>query len=456
MHDTLTSQEIAEWQPATLGERGDPLTDARERMMRAAQWAPWQGVGHRMAIGCVALEITQRCNLNYTYCYLSENSKVLKDVPITELFRRIDLIVAHYGPGTDVQVTGGEPTLRNRDELIAIVERLVAKGLRPSLFTNGIKVTRGLLEELSRAGLVDVAFHVDLTQQRTGFDSEQSLNAIRLQYLSLARGLPLAVMFNTTLCPRNISELPMLAVFFASQHASVHLASLQIGADTGRGVDRPDDDIDIVRVTQGIRSGVGAELTFDALSAGHRECNRYAFGLVANGKVLDLCADHDFVTRIFAAIADVQFDRRSKLRSAVAFAMAVLTTPSVRAGAISRAIKFAWQHKADLIASRGKIGKISYFIHSFMDARALERERCDACSFMVMTAEGPISMCVHNGKRDDYLLQPARLETGQVIRFWNPVTGAVTADAPGRTVVALSRKNARGRAKSRIVVTNTL
>ena len=453
VNDILTQQDIAAWQPAAVGESGNPLNRARERMIRTRQWAPWQALGRRMAIGCVALEITQRCNLDCTFCYLSENSEALRDIPLDEVFRRIDLIVAHYGTGTDVQVTGGEPTLRNRDELIAIVERLVAKGLRPTLFTNGIKVTRALLEDLSRAGLVDVAFHVDLTQERAGFDSEQSLNAIRLQYMSLAHGLPLAVMFNTTLFPRNIAELPMLAAFFASQHTQVRLASFQIGADTGRGVGRPGDAIDIARVTSGIRSGIGGALTFDALSAGHRDCNRYAFGVAANGKVLDLCADHDFVTRVYAAIADVQFDRRSKLASAVAFARAVLSTPGLRAGVISRALKFARQHRADLVASRGNVGKISFFIHSFMDARSLDRERCDACSFMVMTPEGPISMCVHNAKRDDYLLQPARIETGQMIRFWNPVSGAVTADSPGRAVVALSRKNARGRARTHVEAT---
>ena len=43
-----------------------------------------------------------------------------------------------------------------------------------------------------------------------------------------------------------------------------------------------------------------------------------------------------------------------------------------------------------------------------MDAEALEQDRIDACSFMVMTAEGPVSMCYHNAHRDDYILQPLR------------------------------------------------
>ena len=41
-----------------------------------------------------------------------------------------------------------------------------------------------------------------------------------------------------------------------------------------------------------------------------------------------------------------------------------------------------------------------------MDAKQLQQDRIDACSFMVMTAEGPVSMCQHNASRDDYILRP--------------------------------------------------
>src|SRR5450755_3310612 len=51
-----------------------------------------QALGRRNAIGCVALEITQRCNLDCTLCYLSENSERVKDLPLAEVFRRIDRI----------------------------------------------------------------------------------------------------------------------------------------------------------------------------------------------------------------------------------------------------------------------------------------------------------------------------------------------------------------------------
>ena len=58
-----------------------------------------------------------------------------------------------------------------------------------------------------------------------------------------------------------------------------------------------------------------------------------------------------------------------------------------------------------------------------MDASALDEERVHACSFMVMTGQGPVSMCAHNAKRDDYILKPVELvKTGKKV-LWNPLTG---------------------------------
>ena len=94
-----------------------PASDARgalrERMQKSGQWQANQMAGRRWPVACVSLEITQRCNLDCTLCYLSESSEAVRDLPLEEVFRRIDMIHAHYGPGTDVQVSGGEPTTRN-------------------------------------------------------------------------------------------------------------------------------------------------------------------------------------------------------------------------------------------------------------------------------------------------------------------------------------------------------
>lgn len=445
----LSPLEVAQWMPYELPSNGlTPMERARQRMEKTGQWQPWQVVGRRMAIGCVALEITQRCNLDCTYCYLSESSEALKDIPLEEVFRRIDMIHAHYGERTDVQVTGGDPTLRKRSELVQIIRRIRSLNMQSSLFTNGIKATRDLLEALCEAGLEDVAFHVDMTQGRKGYASEIELNALRAEYIERARGLPLAVVFNTTACPDNFHELPELVKFFVKHCDVVRVAAFQVGAATGRGTERQRAAVNTDAVQAQIEAGIGTKLEFGAASAGHSECNRYAFGLVVGGKVYDFFNDPDFVHQMLMQTAHLQFDRRDKRRSMQAMASFLVKNPRLLAGFASRALKTAWQGRADLLAARGHVGKLSFHIHNFQDAQALDKERCEACAFMVMTPEGPLSMCVHNAKRDDYLLVPAQVQKQSTVMFWNPATGQLQKSKPEKISVDLTRKNARGLAKA--------
>lgn len=421
----LTEQEIADWQPEGPPAQGvTPMQRAAERLRRAGQWHPAQTMGRRFPIGCVALEITQRCNLDCTLCYLSEQSEAVHDLPLVEIYRRIDVIRATYGPDTDVQVTGGDPTLRARAELLAIVRRIAERGMRPALFTNGIRATRELLAELAAAGLVDVAFHVDTTQQRKGMRTEADLNVIRAEYIARARGLGLSVLFNTTVHRGNFADIPRLIRFFVGHADVVRLASFQMQAETGRGIagGRP-DALTIDRLAAAIGDGAGAPIRFDTPAIGHRECNRYAMTLVTNGRVYDLFDNVPLITDILIRSARVRFDRTRPRRALGALVAWLCRHPAVLMRAAPWLTRKAWKMRSDLWAARGRAHKLSFFIHNFMDARGLERDRLDACSFMVATADGPISMCLHNARRDSFILKPVGIETAQGVRNWHPLNG---------------------------------
>ena len=453
MTRTLTPEEIRAWQPYAPTDDGrSPLERARQRIGEAGQWAPWQALGRRYPIGCVALEITQRCNLDCTLCYLSESSEALKDIPLDEVFRRIDLIHTHYGDNTDIQVTGGDPTLRQREELIAIVRYIRARKMRASLFTNGIKATRGLLAELAANGLTDVAFHVDMTQQRPGYGSESELNAIRLEYIERARGLPLSVFFNTTVYPVNVHEIPEVVRFFVDHCDVVRMCSFQVGAETGRGVGHGGPDVTAGVVMTAIQQGAGTQLNFDAAGCGPAACNRYAYALIVNGRAYDFFNDPEFVQQMMAATAHLYFDRTDRRRAIETMTDFLLAHPRLLAACITRAARLAWKAKRDLLAARARVGKLSFFVHNFMDACHLDADRVAACSFMVMTPEGPLSMCLHNAKRDDYLLVPAAVQKESRVMFWNPATGALQERKPERIAVTLTRKTARGRAKAELQI----
>ncbi|MGE0652397.1 MAG: radical SAM protein [Alphaproteobacteria bacterium] len=381
------------------------MEGARGRALASGQWNDRQALGRRWPIGCVALEITQRCNLDCAACYLSEHANGVADLPLEEVFRRIDRIRVHYGPNTDVQVTGGDPTLRVRHELVAIIRRIRERGMRPALFTNGLRVTRDLLEDLCAAGLVDVAFHVDLTQKRRGFATEAALDAVRLRHIDMARGLPLSVFFNTTVFDGNLAEIPELVRFFVRHSDVIRLASFQLQTDVGRSTlgERP-AHLTVAAVEAAIMQGAAAPLSFDTARIGHARCNRYAMALVANGNVHDLLDDKALYARMLRQSASVQFDRQRPGRAVRSFVACVVRHPDLVVHGAGWLARKVLRMAPDVAAARGRVNKLSFFIHNFMAPCALEKDRIEACVFAVATRDGPVSMCLHNAKRDAFTL----------------------------------------------------
>ena len=407
-----------------LEEREELLRRTWERLDPQFR-TPNQVLGRRSTIGCVALEITQRCNLDCTLCYLSESSESVKDLPLEAVFERIDRIRETYGPGIGVQVTGGDPTLRPREELVAIVRRLSERGLRPSLFTNGIRATRDLLAELAGAGLFDVAFHVDSTQRFKKYPSEESLNAVRREYIERARGLPIAVIFNTTIHGGNLDEVPMLVRFFLEHSDVVGMASFQLQAATGRGEWReraPHLTSEAIR--ERIREGVGLpKLAWDTALVGHPSCNRGTMLATIGGRAIDVLSDPRLYERFLHEFRHVAFDRRHVLRTARRVVFSAFRHPYWLARGSVFLARRLWSVRRELWR-RERIGKITFFVHAFMDSATLDPERIRNCAFMIMTPEGPVSMCEHNSRRDDYILRPVAVASRAGAVF-DPTTGVI-------------------------------
>lgn len=394
--------------------------------------------GRRWPVACVSLEVTQRCNLDCTLCYLSDSSESVLDFPLEEVLRRVDLIARHYGPGTDVQVSGGEPTLRPPADLLRIVSHIAQHGMRATLMTNGIKATRSLLTQLAAAGLTDVAFHVDTTQERAGYTTEADLNPLRREYIERARGLPLSVFFNTTVHAGNFDQIEALTGFFVSQADVVRFVSFQLQADTGRGVLRGRDDvISNDSVARRLAAGAGTPLSWNVLSAGHHDCNRLAVSLVVDGRVIDVLADSEFIQRFMRETTGFRINRRTPWRSLVSLVQAAAARPALAWASVGWVASLVRQHWRGLLAARGRVHKLTFFTHNFMDACQLDADRLDACVFLAVTQDGPLSMCAYNAQRDDFLLKPLATSQGT----WSPLR-------PGYTdIKAVPVKWLKGRAR---------
>jgi len=429
------------------------MADAKRIMQEQGHWSPNQQMGLRWPIGCVALEITQRCNLDCTLCYLSEFSEAVHDIPLQEIYHRIDLIHQHYGDHTDIQVTGGDPTLRKRDELISIVSYIRNKNMRSTLMTNGIRATRSLLCDLASAGLNDVAFHVDTTQVRKGFNNEVELNEIRYEYIQRAIGLGLSVVFNTTVHQGNFAELQDLVSFFIKNAEYIRTVSFQLQADTGRGIEgKRNEMISMDSVWKQIEKSAGTLINYKAVRTGHPMCNRYGMTVVVNNQVLDLFDNEESAGRLQVATKEIVADRNNSFNTVRHLVFWSFKHPKnaifILVWFYSRVL-FIFR---DCLAARGRATTLSFFVHNFMDACDLDPERIQACVFKNMTRQGPVSMCEFNARRDEFILQSVPVKQENAIKFWDPLKGK-SVNLPANSVakpVSLSRTRLKGKARVNI------
>lgn len=98
---------------------------------------PWQGL----------IELTYRCNLDCVHCYcqgLENRDKELKTLQWKKILQEI-----HQQGCTHLTLTGGEPLVR--DDFLELYAYAKEKGFIVSIFTNGQRFTKKILEYLSKA-----------------------------------------------------------------------------------------------------------------------------------------------------------------------------------------------------------------------------------------------------------------------------------------------------------------
>ncbi len=164
------------------------------------------------------LEPTNKCNLACEGCYRQNDgthktlAEIQADLDVFNKWRTYD----------SVSIAGGDPLLH--PNVVEIVRMVVADGHKPILNTNGLALTKPLLEELKRAGLVGLTFHVDSHQGRPGVwrnKTELELNALRLEYAQLVASVGgLSCAFNATIYEDTAQFVPDL-VQFAADHIDI-------------------------------------------------------------------------------------------------------------------------------------------------------------------------------------------------------------------------------------------
>jgi hypothetical protein len=167
------------------------------------------------------LEPTSQCNLVCDGCYRENvlNSHKPLDVIRQELETFIRLRRAD-----GVSIAGGDPLMH--PDIIEIVRIIAESDMKPIINTNGATLTKELLKELKRAGVMGFTFHIDSKQGRPHWKNknEVELNDLRLQYAEmLAEVGGISCAFNSTVYEDTLQYTPDLVAWAAKHIDIVHV-----------------------------------------------------------------------------------------------------------------------------------------------------------------------------------------------------------------------------------------
>lgn len=110
-------------------------------------------------INRIIVEVTTKCNLGCEYCYHSCSSCGC-DMDLKVMKR----IVSTIHPNTKIVLTGGEPLCHA--DISSLLTELMNNNIKATIYTNGLLLSRSILEEFKRRGIERVQVSLDgLTEQ---------------------------------------------------------------------------------------------------------------------------------------------------------------------------------------------------------------------------------------------------------------------------------------------------
>jgi MoaA/NifB/PqqE/SkfB family radical SAM enzyme len=153
------------------------------------------------------LEVTDVCNIHCKGCY---RQNLEGHFPLERLKEEV-LLMKEYRNIDNVSLAGGEPL--THPDIAELIEFINLQGIKPYLLTNGKAVTEERIRDLRKLGLAGIAFHVDMMQNRAGWEGkdEVGLLPLRDQYVDVMAsvgGIPTS--FGITVYKDNYEQIPEL------------------------------------------------------------------------------------------------------------------------------------------------------------------------------------------------------------------------------------------------------
>lgn len=455
-----------------------PVRD-ESRALLAENWArlpealrtPRQMLG-RQGNGCGAtIGAMPRCDFACRGCYLGDGANRVPAASVEELKAQMRALRPMLGPAGNLQLTDGEVTLRDPDEVIELLRYARSLELIPMLMTHGDSFRRrpGLLERfMVEGGLRELSIHVDTTQRGrkgaawNGVPDEAALNLLRDEFARTLReamrttGIRIRCATTLTVTRDNLEGIPAVIRWLLRNADVFHVVSFQPIAQVGRTEDGFGGGVSADALWEQVAIGLSSEsvdgthnaalLDRGAKWLGHPACNRFVHGLVyTNGDdtptfhpVRD---EHDPASRrvvdgFLARFGGISFraDEHARTRAARMAGVAA-NAPGFLARNL---VPFTWHllkqfgngralsAAAALISKHARVHGLAIVSHHFMSADELNtplgQERLAQCVFHVSVDGELRSMCEVNalGIRDRYYEQ---LRASSVPERWQLQNG---------------------------------
>lgn len=182
----------------------------------------------------VAWNLTRRCNLACSHCYIAAGSWHAADEELpTADCRRIADEILEVNPRPLVILSGGEPLLR--EDLEEIARHLASRGATVVVGTNGTRLTAPRIEALKQAGVQGVAVSVDSLDPvyHDRFRHGDGALEDTLAAVERLRSQRLDFIVQTSVTRGNRTEIPTLADWAAGRGAVAF--NVYFLVQTGRG-----------------------------------------------------------------------------------------------------------------------------------------------------------------------------------------------------------------------------
>ncbi len=165
------------------------------------------------------IEVTDTCDLHCPGCY---RHQLEGHRPVDAIKKDIDVLIRLTNCDS-IAITGGEPL--GYPNLIEVISYIASKKIKPMVFTNGLLLTADLANDLKKAGLSKIHFHIDSAQERPGWTgkSETELNELRQHYADILWSTKkIQCGFHVTIFRSNLEFIPEILKWCQKNISRVH------------------------------------------------------------------------------------------------------------------------------------------------------------------------------------------------------------------------------------------